>query len=254
VAAGASYGAAGSRQYTIADELLAFDGFGGSLISRGDASVQGLSGTAAAGFNMTFGPLLIGLELDGRWGDERAATTKAVDDAFTPNIGASIQTYEIKSDAAVHLSGRIGATIDQTLVYGKIGFGLAHISERFTADDTGLFVCSPNANLFPCTTNRIFGGAGTVVSENWVPSFVGGVGLEQNWGRFFVRLGAEAEAVRLQDFSDSVRKSAGRLVSPSGEDLGPFPGNPFSGNSVFGSASSDAFWMVRASGMIGVRF
>jgi opacity protein-like surface antigen len=224
------------------------------LGSNGAASPEGWSGTAVAGFNTTFGRLLLGIELDGRWGTEKAVKTDAVDSAFTPNIGRSIQTYEIESKGAAHLSARIGATIDNTLLYAKIGVGLTHISEQFTADDTGLFVCSPVAFSFPCTTNRIFGGKGTVVSENWLPSVIGGVGLEQNWSRFFVRLGAEAEAVNLQDFSDSVRKSPGRLVSPTGSELGPFPGSPFGGNEVNGNAFSSAFWMVRASGMIGVRF
>src|SRR5262245_19974861 len=69
VAGGGSYGTGSARSFSVGSP--SFPGVGSDVGLSGNASPAGWSGIAAAGYNMTFGPALIGIELDGRWGDEK---------------------------------------------------------------------------------------------------------------------------------------------------------------------------------------
>jgi hypothetical protein len=75
-------------------------------------------------------------------------------------------------------------------------------------------------------------------------------GIEQNLGRFFLRLSAEAEVIGPNSYSfGPLLLSPGRTVSSAGVDLGPASPGSFSGG-----ASSDTFWTGRAIGIVGLRF
>ncbi len=134
---------------------------------------SGPSAVATIGYNLAFERWLIGIELDGRWGAEQARISAANNVCCT--LLTATQTYQYNNDAAVHVSGRIGASIDDTLIFAKLGLGGSHITEKYTYTDTVRFAA--------------------IMKSIWVPSAIFGVGIEQNFGRAFARVSAELEAI-----------------------------------------------------------
>lgn len=230
VAVGASAGIAGTRSYSIYDSYPLFTGSGGLVQPRG------FSGVAIAGFNIIRRDVLFGLEIDGRFGRESASTSDSVDYTQYVYYGGSgfvSHNYTISNDYSSHISGRIGATFRDTLIFLKAGIGVSQITESAQSDARSAYVC---VNV-GCPGGR-FGNVGAFSVSTWLPSVTAGIGIEQNFGRWFGRLAGEIEAINLGSHSETIRTSRS---------------DSFSVN--FGaSANSDLFWSSRVTGSIGVRF
>lgn len=168
-ALGGSYGWASTRSYDVSAPTSFSDG-------NGTAQPSGASGVAALGYNITSGQLLFGGELSGRWGDESAkeGSTHQLGSIFEGPVTVQ-HSYQYRNDASVHLSGRVGMTFEDTLIFGKVGFGATRIEEVYSLNVPGFF-------------------SGTIAETNWVPSAIFGVGVEQNIGPVFVRVAGEVEA------------------------------------------------------------
>jgi len=238
VAGGGSYGTGSARSFAIGSSFAGNTG-GLDLGLSGNASPVGWSGIAAAGYNMTFGPALIGIELDGRWGDEkfsRDGTAGNINSIFGPS-GAIFYRYNFSNDAGFHLSGRLGAVYGDTLIFAKLGAGASRIKEGFAADQTSAVRClALNTNVFPTAcVGPTSGGAGTFIQTRWVPSLIFGVGAERNVGAFFVRGAVEAEMLTQDTFS---------ITQPT------TPAWSFTGT----ASSPNSQWTVRASVLAGLRF
>jgi hypothetical protein len=235
-ALGGAYGVGSARSFSVTSSS---GGLGSDPGLFGNASPAGWSGIAAAGYNMTFGPALIGIELDGRLGDEKfardgaAANTNSV---FGP-AGAIFYRYNFSNEAGLHLSGRLGAVFGDTLIFGKFGAGASQIKDGFAADQTGAFRClAVNTNVFPAAcVGPTAGGAGSFTQTRWVPSLIFGAGTERNVGAFFMRGAVEAEMLTQDTFS---------ITQPTA------PAWSFTGT----ASSPNTQWTVRANVMAGVRF
>jgi hypothetical protein len=144
-------------------------------------------------------------------------------------------SYEFRSDAGVNLGGRFGVVFNQTLVFAKAGVGIAHAEDRFTFQGSGAVCIGFAGNGIDCVRSVAIGSAATTLAR-WSPSLLAGVGIEHNFGIFFVRAGADIEAITgLKGFS---------LLS------GPIPtSGRFSVN-----ASSEPFWTTRGTALVGFRF
>lgn len=238
-ALGVSYGTGSPRSFNVTSSFI---GAGSDGAFFGNASPTGWSGVAVTGYNMTFGPALIGIELDGRWGDEKFANASlaANSNGITP-AGAISYNYSFTNEGGVHLSGRLGAVLGDTLIFGKLGAGASSIKDSFAANQTAAFRCSSTqlvivgAAAFNTCVNPLTGGAGAFTQTRWVPSFVFGVGAERNVGSFFVRGAVEWEALTQDVFT---------ITQPTG------PAWSFSGN----VSSPNTQWTVRGSVMGGLRF
>jgi hypothetical protein len=187
---------------------------------------------------MTFGPALIGIELDGRWGEEKfTQANKVVNTNGIGPAGTISYGYTFKNDAGLHLSARLGAVFEGTLIFGKVGAGASRIRDEFSTDQTNATRCS-SINFFVvpnvCTVPAP-GGSGSYAQTRWAPSLIFGVGAERNIGAFFLRGGVEAETIAQNAFS---------FTQPTAN-----------GWSFSGSVSSpNTQWAVRASAMAGLRF
>jgi hypothetical protein len=247
VAGGGAYGASNNRSFNVSGTgnccIFGINGITGTV------DPSGWSGAAVAGVNLVFGPLLVGLEMDGRFGGERQdkggspaqpQTTLVTDPKLTL---APMYSYRYRDEGAVHVAGRIGAAFNDTMVYFKIGGGLARIAETFTADETGVSFCTQSGVLItpPFTVETICavreqGGAASAVERHWRPSVLVGVGAEQNVGRFFGRLYGDMEFISLQTTTvNGVPLSANRTLLGS-------------------SSQQDLQWSARMGALIGVRF
>lgn len=219
VALGGSFGLSGPRTTNLSS-LFNF--------MTEAAHANGWSGAGAAGYNITVGRFLFGIELDGRWGDERGSVSKTATQP-TPNFfnlfGSDTLSYEIKSDAGVHLSARIGATFENTLIFAKFGLGATHIVETLSRDGRGLLQCVPGP-FFTCI-GVVSAGMPLVAQSHskWLPSGLFGLGIEQNFGSFFIRGQGELEVAPLQRTGFA-----------------------------FGTVDSNLFWTVRATLALGMRF
>jgi hypothetical protein len=234
-----------------APELSSFDGFytafGGaygwstarpslvtgapSIFLSDSLILSGPSGIGAFGYNQTFGRLLIGIELDGRWGSEKASSFSMGNVGFNPSGPVSVTST---NDAGIHLAGRVGGFIGETLIYGKIGAGLSRFNDHYFGNSTGLSstFCTATCDVLRTINGAVLSGS----TETWLPSFVLGAGIERNWDRFFVRLGTEAEMVAAHSIAVNV-------TGPTGATIGGQSGN-----------LNTAFWTVRAIAMAGIRF
>lgn len=234
VAGGGSYGVSTSRNFNFS-EMPTPTGGGPSF--SGTNFPSGWSGTVIAGYNLTFNGFVFGIEADSRWGREGAeqSRTQNFGGTFSFLVGTASGTYELRNDIGIHLSLRAGAFIGDTLIYGKVGAGTSRFIDTFNIDGSGVSFC-PLPSFFPCPVPFQSGaGVGSFTSEKWMPSLVFGVGIEQNFNRFFLRLSAEAET-----------------IGPHILTFGPIPAT---GTGTFsGNASSDTFWTGRAQGAIGFRF
>lgn len=212
-AVGGAFGFARPRPFSISDVAGALEG---------DAHASGLSGLVVAGANLQSGGLVAGIEASFRYGREHFSDEKT--DTVVPFggvTGTSTKSYEITSDMSAHLAGRIGLAIDDTLIYAKAGIGAAHLAEQ------SRIVAAGGRCAF--TIGGVCGQVDPLRSLSssaaaWVPSILLGAGIEQNFGGFFARAGAEAE------------------------------GAAFTGTSRFGFTTQDTYWTARALAMVGLRF
>src|SRR5262249_54014674 len=156
-----------------------FGGFlGGDTPFVGNASPAGWSGIAAAGYNMTFGPALVGIELDGRWGNEKfEGNAISANNSGVSPAGAILYRYDFTNDAGVHLSGRLGAVLGDTLIFAKLGAGASRIRDSFAVDQRAAFRCSSTTFVagtvnpvtlaispsFTVCNNPVTGGAGSFI-------------------------------------------------------------------------------------------
>jgi hypothetical protein len=221
-AIGGSYGWSDNR--TASSEYFRYfesvpPGFGIHVASTSPVHTTfaaGASAIAAVGYNLAFDRWLVGVELDGRWGNEeakKASGTTALLIEFGTQL-PSTHTYHYKNEAGFHISGRIGATFADTLIFGKLGIGASHIVETYS------FSLTPSGGLF--TSAR---------SSAWAPSMIFGAGLEQNFGVAFARVSAELEAIS----ASSLKTEAGAYLN--------------------GASTADGMSLTsRAMGMVGVRF
>jgi hypothetical protein len=235
VALGGSYGVGSPRNFSLGSD---FTGSGFALPFSSNGSPAGWAGVAAGGYNMTFGPALVGIELDGRWGNERFAKddgSVANTNGFAP-AGRISYGYSFANQAGVHLSGRLGAVFGETLVFGKVGAGASRVKDTFAADQTTATRCASIslAGTVSCVGPTV-GGAGSFAQTRWVPSLLIGVGAERNLGVFFVRGGVEAEMLAQDTLS---------ITQPTAN------GWSFSGSAT----SPNTQWTVRANAMVGIRF
>jgi hypothetical protein len=144
-------------------------------------------------------------------------------------------SYEFRSDAGVNLAGRVGVVVSQTLVFAKAGVGVAHAEDRFTFQGSGAVCISPSFDNTTCFSSVALGSA-TATIGRWSPSLLAGIGIEHNFGIFFIRAGAEIEGITgLKGFS---------LLSGPIATSGRF--------SV--TASSEPFWTTRGTALVGFRF
>jgi hypothetical protein len=240
-ALGGAYGVGSPRTFSATS---AFGGLGSDPGFFGNASPAGWSGVAVAGVNMTFGPALVGIELDGRAGEEKFTRDAAAanNSGLTP-AGAIFYRYDFTNDGGVHLSGRLGAVLGDTLIFGKIGAGASRIRDGFAADQRAAFRCGSSAviqvpNTFTFINTCIgptVGGAGAFTQTRWVPSLLLGGGAERNFGAFFARGSVEAEMLTQDFFS---------ITQPT------TPAWSFTGS----VSSPNSQWTVRANVLAGVRF
>ena len=111
------------------------DNYGGAL--------SGAVGGATVGYNVTRGNLLYGLEGTLGFGaiegseidDVGIAANPDVDDSDTGDITRPVTNVDIGSYAAV--AGRIGMIRENTMIYGKLGYGAMNADVAF--EDRGFF-------------------------------------------------------------------------------------------------------------------
>src|SRR5438477_3403591 len=162
---GGSYGISSQRNVIIGSPLA------------DSVSAQGWSARTTLGYNATISNFLFGVELSGRYGKESATTSLAGTNSGFPIFGQ----YSIENDTGVHIAGRAGLFFDNTLVFVKGGIGVSHMHESALSDTSAFF----------------FGSRLTGNRTRWLPSAIVGAGIEQNFGRVFVRAEGELEAVSL---------------------------------------------------------
>jgi hypothetical protein len=233
-ALGGSYGTGSPRSFSLASSFLGST-FGDAGLA-GNGSPAGWSGVAAGGYNMTFGPALIGIELDGRTGDEKfAGNGAAANTSVVGPAGGILYRYNFSNEAGVHLSGRLGAVFGDTLIFAKLGAGASKITDTFAANQTAAFRCSSVGPAFNQCNGPLTGGAGAFTQTRWAPSLILGFGAERNLGAFFVRAAVEAETLSQDTFT---------ITQPT------TPAWSFTGT----ASSPNTQWTVRGSAMAGVRF
>lgn len=211
---GASYGVGSSRTTTIQPAIL-------YPPTSGRVEPQGTSVVASAGYNIMFDRWLVGFEVDGRYGAEHdswRATNVMLGNALNAVIFAS-HRYRYSNDGAVHVSLRGGATFENTLIYAKAGVGVARLREEWEVNDQVLL------------TNLTLPFVQNASKTTWVPSYLLGAGIEQNFAWAFARFAVEAEIINRQ--------------TTEGFD---------NGSSVGTAQGTKPFWTARATAQIGARF
>lgn len=201
---------AGGGSYGITEPLSTE----GSPTMRG----SGFSGTAAAGYNLQYGNLVLGLELSGRYGRESASSSSLnIFDVNEFGLVGFRNVWQFYSDASAHVSARAGLAISDTLIFAQAGVGAAHTKTQRNAIGVGS-VCLQSTFINGVLTclSRLAVPSSVTRNDEWSPSFVVGVGAEQNFGRWFARASSQAETVLY--------------------------------------AAADPFWTVRAKGEVGFRF
>jgi opacity protein-like surface antigen len=246
-AGGAGYGVSTWRNYFMRESLATASlcCFVDTGEASGQVTPQGWLGTAVTGYNIQYGTFLGGIELSGRWGKEGAdsLTSRTVfptTGGFVANID---HQYQFRSDSGVSLAARAGVVFNRTLVFGKLGVGVAHAEDRFSFQGSGTVCINRGFNPIgpnPCIATAPIGSALLTIAR-WSPSVVAGVGIEHNIGRFFVRVGAELEGIYgLNGTSNTVPAT----IDPHGTLT----------SNVSGSATSEAFWITRGTALVGFRF
>lgn len=219
-AAGGAYGIGSPRDYLMQSTFFS---------SGGIVLPHGVSGLTALGFNGVWGSFLAGIELAGRLGQENVTRSQFQDWGFFGagrNTASTTQTFRYSSGAGAHLSARAGLIFNDILLFGKIGVGFSRVHQSYSDASSGIFCPSIIDGCRPISPG------GTASSSALLPSFLIGVGAEQNFGSWFLRGGVDAEAI-----SGPYKLNV----------LGP----TISGSTQF-SAPTD--WTVRGNLMLGVRF
>ncbi|HYM98759.1 MAG TPA: hypothetical protein VET25_03380, partial [Aestuariivirgaceae bacterium] len=197
---------------------------------------EGWFGTTVAGYNAQIGGFLAGTEFSARFGNEGGSRTLLTNQSTAFGVTGQInRSYEFRSDAGLHIAGRIGWVFDRTLVFSKFGVGISHTVDKFEFAGSGSFCVRPGPGE-GCNESVAIGSAIVDVAR-WSPSVVWGAGLEHNFDRFFVRADAELEAVSDRNINDSASLSLGSS-SPA---------------TVSGNASK-AILTTRGSAKLGIRF
>jgi hypothetical protein len=236
-AGGAGYGVSVQRSFSINASPCC--GSGNNSGAFGQVAPQGWGGTVVSGYNIQYGAFLGGIELAGRWGREGADGIPARQSFFSTgnNVASVDYSYQFRSDAGVNLAARAGLVFDRTLVFTKLGIGVAHAEDRFSFQGSGPLCVTTNfingQNV--CTATLPIGSAAFTIGR-WSPSIVAGVGMEHNIGRFFLRAGAELEGITGLKGSSSLSVP----LSPNGF--------------ASGFVSSEAFWTTRGTALVGFRF
>jgi hypothetical protein len=244
-AVGAGYGVSTWRNYFMREFLdIREINFNRTGEASGQVTPQGWFGTSMIGYNIQYGWLLGGLELTGRWGKEGAdgPTSRSTFVTTAGFVGNVDHSYQFRSDSGVSLAARAGVVLGQTLLFGKLGLGVAHADDRFFFHGSGSACVVEQfiGNKLVCTAAAPMGSASLTIAR-WSPSVVAGVGMEHNIGRFFLRVGAELEGIYgLNGFSNTPPAN----IEPKG----------VFNNNAFGQAGSEAFWTTRGTALVGFRF
>lgn len=184
---GGGFGFAEPRSYFV----------GAPIFDSGLENALGWSGIAAAGYNVQAGNLVAGFEVRGRFGSESDSSFNTFQQNTTGNTATFTSLHKFQTDAGVHLFGRAGLALGDTMIFGYGGVGGAHTVEtvRFTSVGT------------ICTQTVFQGGQATCVANapaptfaatqmgQWMPSFAFGAGIEHNIGSWFGRISAEREGI-----------------------------------------------------------
>lgn len=203
----------------------------GNNISNPFDSGQGASVNAVAGRNIGFNWGIVGIEADGRWLGEKASTSTIFNPGFFLASGSGVASYRYQNDLAAHVALRMGVTYGDSLVFAKAGVGAARVTETFVSDARGILFCDPALFVIfgaSCSPTR-FGSLNSAKVTTWIPSAIFGLGVEQNWGPMFARLGVDFEATNHRSTSTSA---------------------PF----FFNSSIDQLTWATRGTAMLGVRF
>lgn len=96
------------------------------LVVPFDFTADGFMGGALAGYNFQTGNLVLGLEGDVSFGS--VSEEALCDGTTTPVCGGSGTNPDFDLDTMGSLRGRIGFAMDQLLIYGTAGVGLADAS------------------------------------------------------------------------------------------------------------------------------
>jgi hypothetical protein len=203
----------------------------GNSLSDPFGFASGASAAAVAGRNIGFNWGIVGIEVDGRWLGETANTSAILNPGFFLSSGTGIASYRYQDDLAAHVALRMGVTYGDSLIFAKAGVGVVRVTETFVSDTRGILFCDPK--LFPifgasCSPTG-FGVLNSAKVATWLPSAIFGLGIEQNWGPFFGRLGVDFEATNHRSTNGSV---------------------PF----FFNSSVDQITWATRGTALIGVRF
>jgi opacity protein-like surface antigen len=194
---------------------------------------------AFAGYNVMYGSLLLGAELDVRASTDNSTVgtqsdrIETVYPAFSQSSSGSFQdagrppvlgtmeggqqvydfktSYEYKETVAPTLSVRVGHQFNDFLLYGRIGAGIALIEESFAEDDTGSVYCTQETTRQDFTQSgsytihrtgclNPYSGARKVKTEDSIkPTATLAVGAEYNFDRVFVRGEGEMRHMFLDD-------------------------------------------------------
>ncbi|MDP3546562.1 MAG: hypothetical protein Q8S29_10310 [Phreatobacter sp.] len=236
VAGGLGYGLPARRDFTIVDGFacpganvpyLGPVSLGGGSGCRTSAGLSGLTAHAIAGWNFG-GPqgLISGIEFRGRIGREQGAgrlggSTLVSIPGVSPYTNTASGTYRASLDGGLALTARYGYAFSGVMPFLRAGLGMARLSEQVDFDATGSRSCTVGG--VPPAVTCTSGGTVASRTARWLPSAILGAGLEVPFGRMFVRLDGEVEAV----FSPSqnlMRTLAGQaLVTVTGGTTGGVP-------------------------------
>ncbi|CAN0006249.1 unnamed protein product, partial [Phaeothamnion confervicola] len=169
-ALGGSYGRSGVRSWSLFPTNPSYGGGG----VAGDIHPRGPSVTGVVGYNLAFGQWLAGFEIVARWGDEKGQGQAFNNASASSTLNGS---YRYRNDLGGHVAARLGFTMEETLIFGKVGIGWTRIVETYSY------------NISPLTDSV------STTTTTWTPSVVFGLGIEHNFGRAFARLTAEIEAI-----------------------------------------------------------
>ena len=187
-ALGGSYGLGAPFNFSVFDTLQFF---------QGTASPHGASFVGSLGYNLQISHAVVGVEFSGRFGQEHfaASNTATVNDPLGI-IGTSTASYAFNVDSSVHAALRAGLAVNDTLLFAKAGAGIAHFSQTATSQGaaTNCQTINFNTNPISCVLRQPIVLGHALSQSGWLPSLLFGLGIEHNFGPFFGRIEAEAEA------------------------------------------------------------
>ena len=131
----------------------------GTLATTTGLKASGGFGGGQAGYNWQQGPIVVGVEADIQGSSIQDSFSRIID-AAGDNLAASRNI-----DYFGTFRGRIGATVNNFLIYGTAGFAYAHVTNTELVSNGGL-----NANLTNGSTKTgiaVGGGVEYAFSRNW---------------------------------------------------------------------------------------